>query len=441
MCDTAVALGNATADGSVIFGKNSDREPNEAHQVILIPAASHPDGAMVRCTYREVPQVAETHAVLLAKPFWIWGAEMGANEKGVVIGNEALFTRVPYDRAPGLIGMDFIRLALERAATAAAARDTIIALLEQYGQGGNGGFAHRLFYHNSFLIADPTEAWVLETAGRHWAAERVRAVRSISNAITIGSEWDMASDDLVKHAVERRWCRGRTDFHFGRCYSDPVFTHFSDARRRQRGTSDRLQAHEGRITPQTMMAVLRDHGEECAWTPARGIRGAKVCMHAGYGPIRTAQSVGSMVSHLHPQRQTHWVTATAAPCTSIFKPVWFDGGLPDLGPAPKGAYDAATLFWRHEILHRETLRDWGTRWPLYQQERQEMEEAFYAAAERADTSAQRGALTADCFARADDSIERWLASVRAIPRRNRLPLPYRVAWQRFNREARLELSA
>ncbi len=118
MCDTLVALGNSTADGSVIFAKNSDREPNEAHELVLIPRASHPAGSTVSCTYIDIPQVAETFAVLLAKPFWIWGAEMGANEKGVAIGNEAVFTKVPMEKQPGLIGMDFLRLALERAATA-----------------------------------------------------------------------------------------------------------------------------------------------------------------------------------------------------------------------------------------------------------------------------------------------------------------------------------
>jgi dipeptidase len=81
---------------------------------------------MVRCTYIEIPQVAETFAVLLAKPFWIWGAEMGANEKGVTIGNEAVFTKVPMEKQPGLIGMDFLRLALERAATARFALEVIV---------------------------------------------------------------------------------------------------------------------------------------------------------------------------------------------------------------------------------------------------------------------------------------------------------------------------
>ncbi|HEX9597113.1 MAG TPA: hypothetical protein VF982_09570, partial [Anaerolineales bacterium] len=92
MCDTMVALPNATADGSLLFAKNSDREPNEAHQLIQIPAADHSAGARVQCTYVDIPQVPHTYHVLLAKPFWIWGAEMGANEHGLVIGNEALFT-------------------------------------------------------------------------------------------------------------------------------------------------------------------------------------------------------------------------------------------------------------------------------------------------------------------------------------------------------------
>ena len=88
MCDTFVALSEATADGSVILAKNSDREPNEAHEVTLVPAAAHADGARLRCTYHEIPQVRRTHAVLLAKPYRIWGAEMGANEPSQRAGEE-----------------------------------------------------------------------------------------------------------------------------------------------------------------------------------------------------------------------------------------------------------------------------------------------------------------------------------------------------------------
>ena len=127
MCDTFVALRNATRDNSVIFGKNSDRDPNEAHELIFIPHQKHPKGEKVNCTYISIPQVEETNAVLLSKPFWIWGAEMGANEHGVVIGNEAVFTKIPYDKGMGLIGMDHLRLSLERAATAEDALEFFIA--------------------------------------------------------------------------------------------------------------------------------------------------------------------------------------------------------------------------------------------------------------------------------------------------------------------------
>ena len=56
MCDTFVALADATIDGSVILAKNSDREPNEAHEVVLVAAAEHQPTDSVRCTYVEIPQ-------------------------------------------------------------------------------------------------------------------------------------------------------------------------------------------------------------------------------------------------------------------------------------------------------------------------------------------------------------------------------------------------
>lgn len=53
--------------------------------------------------------------------------------------------------------------------------DVITDLLEKYGQGGQCMEDQSDFtYHNSFLISDRKEAWVLETAGKYWAAERVK---------------------------------------------------------------------------------------------------------------------------------------------------------------------------------------------------------------------------------------------------------------------------
>jgi secernin len=51
----------------------------------------------------------------------MWGAEIGTNEHGVVIGNKGLSARSAAPRVPALIGMDLIRLGLEWAASAAEA--------------------------------------------------------------------------------------------------------------------------------------------------------------------------------------------------------------------------------------------------------------------------------------------------------------------------------
>jgi len=436
MCDTVVALGNVTADGVTLFGKNSDREPNEAHHLLRVPAADHPAGSKVKCTYIEIPQVAHTSEVLLAKPFWIWGTEMGSNEHGVTIGNEAVFTKVPYDKTPSLIGMDFLRLALERSKTAREALNVTTQLLEEYGQGGNCGLDHKLYYHNSFILADPQEAWVLETAGKQWAAEQVKDIRTISNGITIGGEWDLASADLVRYAIDRKWCRSHADFHFARCYSDFVYTNFSRCKDRQCRTTDLLAAQRGRLTIQSIMRALRDHGPQAngRWSPSHGLTTTTICWHAGFGPVRASQSVGSMVSHLAPDVQTHFVTGTSAPCTSIFKPVWLGADLPDTGPIPAGTYDEATLYWRHEALHRATLRDYATRIALYQHERDELEQRFV---DGAPACRDRSAFSAQCFAEADAAAQRWIARVRLADLSQPQGVLYSMAWRNFNRRAKM----
>ncbi len=438
MCDTFVALGNATKDGSVIFGKNSDRHPNEAHMIQIIPRAHHPEGAQVKCTYIRVPQVRETNAVLLSRPFWIWGAEMGANEHGLVIGNEAVFTKVPYEKEPGLIGMDFIRLALERTATANEALDLMITLLEDYGQGGNSTCFGEFYYHNGFLIADTQEAWIFETAGKHWAAEKVRDIRTISNIISIGDHWDRASSDLVSYAVSKGWCKSADSFNFSKCYSDLIFTNFGAGKHRSCRTGELLKAKLGEIDVAYAMMVLRDHGPEADqnWQPGRGILGAEVCMHASFGPARGNQATGAMISHLTPKQHTHWLTATSATCTSVFKPVWIDAGLPDLGPDPTGTYDSATLWWRHENLHREILRDYATRIRLIETERESLEADFLSRADgmQAEPQTARAALTQTCFREVDTVETEWLAKVIEQHVMDRRPLLDRIAWSGFDRK-------
>jgi len=339
--------------------------------------------------------------------------------------------------------MDLLRLALERARTAREAVDVITGLLAQYGQGGNCGFRHATYYHNSFLIADPQSAWVLETSGKHWAAEQVKDIRSISNGLTIGAQWDLASPDLVKYAVDRGWCKGRDDFHFARCYSDFLYTRFSRCNERQCRTTELLAAHRGTrsVTVETVMRALRDHGPAAGadWTPSRGLTTFNVCAHAGSGPIRASQTTGSLISHLTAEHQTHFLTGTAAPCTSLFKPVWIDADLPDTGPEPSGTYDAAALFWQHEALHRATLQDYAARIAQYQSERDALEHRLVedALACRDGSPAERAAYSARSFAQADQAEARWVERVTAQPVTSHPGLLYTTAWRGFDRAARM----
>ena len=47
----------------------------------------------------------------------------------------------------------------------------------------------------------------------------------------------------------------------------------------------------------------------------------------------------------YPAVAAHWVTATAAPCTSLYKPVQVTSPL-DLAPEPSDRYDPAALWWQ-----------------------------------------------------------------------------------------------
>src|SRR5207249_8975944 len=59
-----------------------------------------------------------------------------------------------------------------------------------------------------YILADPHEAWVLETAGRYWAAKRIKnGVYSISNIYSIERDWDEAHPKLVEHAIQMGWSK------------------------------------------------------------------------------------------------------------------------------------------------------------------------------------------------------------------------------------------
>ncbi len=457
MCDTLVVRGQATASGALLFAKNSDREANEAQYPMFVPAAAHEPGAMLACTYISIPQVASTHAVLLSRPFWMWGAEMGANEHGVVIGNEAVHAKIAPRAAPALIGMDLLRLGLERGASAEEALDVITSLLAAHGQGGNCAHKGRFEYHNSFIIADAaSEAFVLETVGREWAVERVKERRSISNSYTIGRDLERLSDGAERLAQTHGLAPEGQAFDFAEVFANRKRSALASGHQRWCRTSALLGARTGGISAADMMRFLRDHGRQAArrpdWRPD-GILGGAVSAHATYGPVRRfGQTTASWVAELGSgnsaqRRAVHWLTATAAPDTGVFKPVFFGpgfegAGLPEFGPAPGDVFDARTRWWRHERLHRAVLRNYPERLAAIAGERDRLEASFVARVEaflkRGGSAAEAGALSAAIWREADAAEERWFDKVKAVPENPafRPSAPMAAHWGSLARQAR-----
>ncbi|UCD00764.1 MAG: peptidase C69 [Promethearchaeota archaeon] len=305
MCDTLVALGNSTHDGSVIFGKNSDRPWNEVQLITYSPRSNFSRGEEITCTYISIPQVSETAAVILSQPWWMWGAEMGVNEYGVAIGNEAVYTHEPL-RNIGLLGMDLLRLGLERGKTAKDALDVIISLLEKFGQGGGCAYDDpNWLYHNSFIIADPKEAFILETADKWWIVEKVKNVRSISNSITIRGKGDLRKNGIIQYAIDKNYCKDDDEFDFAVTFSGEPISPTPSPYSREGKSTILLNNNKGKITPKLMMEFLREHQ-------------AGICMHGG------SESTGSQISHLRKVKKSiHWFTGTTLPCISIYKPYAF----------------------------------------------------------------------------------------------------------------------
>jgi len=289
VCDCLVALPVATGRAVSLFAKNSDRPPAEQQDVAWSPPRR--DRSPLRVTHVSVPAATgDTLGCLLSRPRWCWGAEHGVNEAGVAIGNEAIYTTDdPRHAPPALIGMDLVRLGLERAATAAGAVEVMTALLERHGQGGSGHDPALVPggrpYWSSFLVADPAEAFVLETSGTTWMVEEVRDVRAISNRTTIPA-FDAAHRhprQPVERLVDPRW-----------------------------HASQRVLARRPVSVP-AVVEHLRSH-DSCG----PGDDGWSVCMHVEGLEATTA----SMIAELHGDGAAHRAhVLVGSPCEQVYREV------------------------------------------------------------------------------------------------------------------------
>jgi len=323
VCDTVCKRG----ERETFFAKNSDREPSEAQYVEYYPSFFRKK--KVKATYMEVEYDGRVNAIIVSRPFWMWGAEMGVNEFGVAIGNESVFSKHKIKERK-LLGMDLLRIALEKSRNAKDASGIIIEYLEKYGQGGSNSVSGELYYDNSFMITDRNESYILETEGTEHTLTKAGLADSISN------------------------------FPFARDYEkDAIYSSLGKGKERQEATR-RLVGSAGSVGK--IMEMMRSHHDGFRH-PADGDN-RDICMHGGF-LTRRFQTVNSMIVELMDGYSVVWSTYSSNPCISLYKPVIFKGGIVIGGlPYSRGYWEGREIEHiriiksgeeGYSIYHRETL--------------------------------------------------------------------------------------
>ena len=341
MCDTLCSI----RTHATFFAKNSDRPVGEAQLVRWFeprPASSHP----LRAQYIDLGPDPGAFGFLGSQPVWLWGVEHGVNQHGVAIGNEKIWsTTDPRPKPAALLGMDIVRLALERATNAEEARGIVCGLVSEFGQGGSGEEHRNEPYDSSFLIADADMAWIVETNHRDWAARRIGGFGAISNRISIAQDWDLcsvANDEATPFDVQR-W--------------RPSEVTTAHADHRLRVTTAAAAIAEG---AEQIASTLRDHGTATWGNPLQpehrpapipneignDSRGVTVCMHVrDYQTTAASMIVELPAQHRvtfgdrHDPYQVQVWAALGSPCVSIYVPI-----IAPIAPATLGELEVWRSF-------------------------------------------------------------------------------------------------
>ena len=196
-CTNFLVGKKASADGSVFISYSADSYGMSGF-VAHFPAAYHPEGAM-RDIYEwdsgkylgQIPEACRTYNVL-----------GNINEYQVAIAETTFGGREELVDTAGI--MDYgsmIYIALQRSRTAREAIDVMTSLVAEYGYCSSG---------ESFSIADPDEAWILEMVGKAgkekgavWVAVRIPddCISAHANQARI-RKFDMNDKENVRYSAD-----------------------------------------------------------------------------------------------------------------------------------------------------------------------------------------------------------------------------------------------
>ena len=351
MCDSFVIMQDCSSSGKVIFAKNSDRPSFDCQPLAYHKAKKYAQGEKISLAYVTIPQANERYATLGSSPYWSWGYETGINEFGVTAGNEAIYTKDLTENSEaeksgihiekGILGMELLRLGLERGKTAQEALTVMTRLIEKYGQWGSGVPMSGTIdgsYNNSYIVADKNEAYILETDGRRWVYKKVDSgFAAISNEVSIRTDYSCLSWDLEEYAKQKGWCDKKQTFDFAESYINHNYprqlSHIRVQRMRQ--MLNRALSENGKIGNNWIKHILRDHYEdtflEGPFFNPSAPDFLTICMHqspAGFTWGNTASSCIIELPNSNCSIPIMW-WAPCVPCCSLYIPVFVHSlGLP-----------------------------------------------------------------------------------------------------------------
>jgi secernin len=247
-------------------------------------------------------------------------------------------------------------------------------------------------YHNAFLLADPEEAWILETSNRRWAA-RHATVDSCSNHFSLGTDWEISSRNFESFARGQGWWRNTGRVNAASAYRNRnVPARISEGRYRR--SQQLLQVGRGRHDVATFARILRDHldggpiwqpghsaEEECYFT---------LCAHSEPVSWTTASVIAPLPRGVSAPWPV-WVSF-GTPCTGIFLPVYLSGVIPAALARGGGSEDSESAWWAFHRLQRAASADSPHHTPLLREGWADLEERIETERVQVENSARLEAI-------------------------------------------------
>jgi secernin len=361
--DMVVAVGTATVNGHTFFGCNSHGPAGACQTLTLNPGRAFALGEMVQAEHLQLPQARQTYTVLGGQPLNTWGYRLGINEHQLAVGCTSWCSKMPCAE-PGLTGTDLVRLALERCRGARQAFDLIVGLLSRHGQGvfsqgGGKGEADHIF-----VLADATEACVIEAAGSFWASVECNEARAVSDLGLIRQDWHRLAPGLAEHVIGKSWWPDDgSKLDFGASLA--VDTTGTDSALRRWGRATLLlEQHNGRIDAAVLRRLLSDHyeGTRAEVDPLAPAGPTPLCRHATRAnPSATNASFIAEMTAEADSVPMAWC-AFGPPCMSVYLPIFLEGELPEAlsrNSAPGSLWwrmQATVNAMREDGAHRARLR-------------------------------------------------------------------------------------